>query len=690
MSPSKSPKPQTVRPHTTKLALWGLVLLAAWLFLSSWVTTQWLAHQFGYQPALGERGALGLYGPFDWFDWIRKYYRSQRGIFGVGGIGFMVAAAAGFLTFALSLGFGIRSSKAHTDLHGSAYWATLEDVQKAGFVPRKPGLLAARPPSAGVYCGAFESKNGTRHYLRHNGPEHVAVIAPTRSGKGVSLVAPTLLSWPHSAVIHDQKGELWAMTAGWRQRDAGNLVMKFDPAAVHGSVAFNPLDEVRVGTEHEVGDIQNLVTMIVDPDGKGLTDHWSKTAHALLSGLVLHLQYKALAAGKTASLYDLAFALSDPDRKIEQLYSEMLHNRHVVTRDEAGNPVLDPTSGRALREPHPVVAGAARDMLNRADAERSSVLSTAMSFLTLYRDPLVAKNVSRSDFRITDLMNAEKPVSLFIVVRPEDKDRMRPLIRLILNQIVRVLLRPELKYVDGRQVDPHRHRLLLMVDEFPSLGRLDVFQESLAFIAGYGIKAFLIMQDVSQLHQAYTQHESILSNCHIRIAFAPNRLETAQWLSNSCGVTTRPTENISTSGSRFGGFLGSVTRSFQMTQRPLLTADEALRLKAPEKDASGQIVSAGEVIVQAAGFAPIKGLQSLYFVDPVFSERVKIPAPAVSDRIPYTPVVTALPFEVAPAAATAEAPEGSASPKSGASPKRGAPPLAARPRTPDSSERFVP
>lgn len=680
------------RPHTTKLALWGLLLLAGWLVIGSWVTTQYLAEKFVYAPELGPRGALGLYGPFDWMEWTAKYYRSQRVIFGYGGFVFIGFVVTGFMTYALSLGFGIRSSKAHTDLHGTAKWADEGDARKAGFLPPKPGLFQDPKPGAGVYLGALEDKSGARHYLRHDGPEHIAVVAPTRSGKGVTVVATTLLSCPYSAVIYDQKGELWAMTAGWRQKGAKNHVLKFDPASPKGSVAFNPLDEVRVGTEHEVGDVQNLVTMVVDPDGKGMADHWSKTAHALLSGLVLHLQYQAKAVGKSASLYDVAFALSDPARPIEALYTEMLNNLHKVKLDDNGDPMFDPETGVVAHEAHPVISAAARDMLNRADAERSGVLSTAMSFLTLYRDPLVAKNVSRSDFCINDLMNADRPVSLYLVVRPEDKDRMRPLVRLILNQIVRVLLRPELQYVNGRQVDPHKHRLLLMVDEFPSLGRLDVFQEALAYIAGYGIKAVLIMQDISQLHLAYTRDESILSNCHVRVAFAPNKIETARWVSDSCGVTTVITEHITTSGNRFGGFLGSTSRSYQATQRPLITPDEALRLKAPEKDGQGQITKAGEVIIQAAGHAPIKADQCLYFIDPVFSERVRIAAPEKSDRIARKATPPSKPFAVGGGAKPASTVAKAAAPKSKPTPSREQPSMADRAKLADDLQagRFQP
>jgi type IV secretion system protein VirD4 len=251
-----------------------------------------------------------------------------------------------------------------------------------------------------------------------------------------------------------------------------------------------------------------------------------------------------------------------------------------------------------------------------------------MSYLSLYRDPLVAANVSRSDFRVADLMDHERPVSLYLVVRAEDKDRLKPLMRLVLNQIVRVLLRPELTFQNGRQLPAHLHRLLLMVDELPSYGRLDVFQESLAYIAGYGIKAYLIAQDVAQLWAAYGRDETIISNCHVRVAYAPNKIETGEWLSKQTGTATVVKEDISTSGHRFGAVLQNVTRAFHEVSRPLLTPDEAMRLRGPQKNKADEITEPGDVLVFVAGHAPILGTQSLFFRDPVFRERARVPAPA--------------------------------------------------------------
>src|SRR5690606_33945109 len=109
--------------------------------------------------------------------------------------------------------------------------------------------------------------------------------------------------------------------------------------------------------------------------------------------------------------------------------------------------------------PHPVVASCAREMLNKAENELSGVVSTAMSFLSLYRDPIVAKNTEVSEFRIDDLMNHEKPVSLYLIVPPSDKDRLKPLLRLVINQIVRTLTR-KMDFKDGEFVRTYKHRLL--------------------------------------------------------------------------------------------------------------------------------------------------------------------------------------------------------------------------------------
>jgi type IV secretion system protein VirD4 len=397
-------------------------------------STQFVAYHLYYHPALGQPLLAHLYRPWAWMAWKSQFADSAPSVFRELHAAQSAGLALGLLLLLAASSFGIRRAKRHEGVHGTAHWATRTEISSTGLLSL-PG-----ESGRGVYVGAWHEPirrgSGERlHYLRHDGPEHVLAIAPTRSGKGVGLVVPTLLSWPHSVVVNDQKAELWNLTAGWRAAHAKNAVLRFDPGSAQGSARFNTLEEIRLGTLHEVGDVQNLVTILVDPEGKGLIDHWAKTAHAFLTGAVLHVLYAKKAEGKTGGLPDIALALSDPAREIDTLYRDMLANTH--------------SNGA----PHPVVAAAARDMLNRPDEERGSVLSTAISFLSLYRDPLIAKNVGSSDFKIGDLMNHEKPVTLYLVVRAEDKDRMRPLMRLIINQLVRVLLRPE-NHVQRRASGP--------------------------------------------------------------------------------------------------------------------------------------------------------------------------------------------------------------------------------------------
>ena len=585
--------------------LWGQISVVFLIILATtWGATQYVAWSLAYQAQLGppwfELFGTPIYYPPALFWWWYFYEAYAPPIFAKGGI---IAASGGFIAIAVAIGMSVWRAREAKNVatYGSARWAEKPEVKAAGLLDPD-----------GVVLGRYD-----REYLRHDGPEHVLCFAPTRSGKGVGLVVPTLLSWGASSVITDLKGELWALTAGWRQKHAKNKVLRFEPASTSGGVCWNPLDEIRLGTEYEVGDVQNLATLIVDPDGKGLDSHWQKTAFALLVGVILHALYKAKDDGGTATLPSVDAMLADPNRDIGELWMEMATYGHVDGQN------------------HHAIGSAARDMMDRPEEEAGSVLSTAKSYLALYRDPVVARNVSRSDFRIKQLMHEDDPVSLYIVTQPNDKARLRPLVRVMVNMIVR-LLADKMDFEGGRPVAHYKHRLLMMLDEFPSLGKLEIMQESLAFVAGYGIKCYLICQDINQLKSretGYGHDESITSNCHVQNAYPPNRVETAEHLSRLTGQTTVVKEQITTSGRRTAAMLGQVSRTYQEVQRPLLTPDECLRMPGPKKNAQGEIEEAGDMVIYVAGYPAIYGKQPLYFKDPVFSARAAIPAPKVSDRL---------------------------------------------------------
>jgi type IV secretion system protein VirD4 len=595
---------ESTRARQRNALLGSAALIAGAVALSS-AATQFAAWRVGYHPALGPPWTGHFYAPWSWIEWQQAPWApNAKATFQIIDSSLMGVVALGMLGCLAVANGRRRKPMKHEGVHGTARFQSELEIRRSGLLPQRG------QPHAGVYVGGWTDAKGRVHYLRHDGPEHCVVIAPTRSGKGVGNILPTLLSWPASSLIYDEKGELWALTAGWRAQQAGNVAIRWEPGAVEGSAGFNFLEEVRLGTPYEVADAQNIAQMICDPNGDGIEgkDHWGKTSFDLLSAVILHVMYKAKANKQTASLADVAFALSDPEEKSDALWEEMRTNRHL------------PTGA------HAVVAAAGRDQLDRPEKERGSVLSSAKSYLTLVKDPIIAENTRHSDFRIMDLMNHERPVSLYIVTRGGDKERLRPLVRLLLTMAMRQLMGVELTYKDGQPLMPHRHRLLMMLDEFPSLGRLQIIQDALPKCAGYGIKAFLAAQNREQMFNAYGHHQSITSNCHVRIVYAPNEWESAEWISRMIGNTTIVKEDVTESGTRFGP-LKNVSRTYHEVSRPLLTPDEIMDLKKPRKNDSSQIVESGEMVIFMAGERPIFGTQILYFLDPVFGQRAKIKPP---------------------------------------------------------------
>jgi len=552
--------------------LWGQITIVVLIVVATtWAATQWTAWRLGFQPQLGQPWfqivpGMPVYLPPAFFWWWYAYDTYAPRIF-LEGAG--IAASGGFISIAVAVGMSVwRARETRTiETYGSACWATTREVRRAG-------LLGPD----GVVLG----RHG-RTYLRHNGPEHVLCFAPTRSGKGVGLVVPSLLTWPGSAIVHDIKGENWTLTAGFRARYG--RVLLFDPTNA-ASAAYNPLLEVRRG-EWEVRDVQNVADILVDPEGSlERRNHWEKTSHSLLVGAILHVLY----AESDKTLAGVAAFLSDPRRPIEASLKAMMTTPHL---GEAG--------------PHPVVASAARELLNKSENERSGVLSTAMSFLGLYRDPVVARVTRRCDWRIVDLITGDRPATLYLVVPPSDISRTKPLIRLVLNQIGRRL-------TEELHPENRRQRLLLMLDEFPALGRLDFFESALAFMAGYSLKSFLIAQSLNQIEKAYGPNNSILDNCHVRVCFATNDERTAKRVSDALGIATELRAMKNYAGHRLSPWLGHLMISRQETARPLLTAGEVMQL--PPNDE----------LVLMSGCPPIRAKKARYFEDRRFAERILPPA----------------------------------------------------------------
>jgi type IV secretion system protein VirD4 len=549
---------------------WGqIVSVLCALVASAATTTQWTADALGHQPQLGHPDAIvwgyPLYAPWKFFIWWYQFDAYARPVFETGGWIFLCGVAfAIMLAFAFSL-WRSREAK-HSDTYGTARWATARDIRRL-----------ALTHGDGVVLGAWKDQ-----LLRHDGDEHVLVVAPTNTGKSVGISLPTGLVWRHSYLALDLKGENYAVTSGLRA--SFGSVFRFAPTepAAH---RFNPLTQIRRG-EAEVRDAQVLADMLVDPEGAlGTRSHWQLRAFELLVAAILW----ALYAEQQKTLARLAELLADPKRPILALLEDMLQQ-----------PIKDGA-------PHPVVAAGARQLLDMAEAERSGVVSTALGYLSLYRDPVLARATEVSDFSIEDLITGARPVSLYLIIPPEEISRLKALLRLVLNQILK-----RLTEIAAQQSGTSR-RVLLMLDEFPQLGKLDFFEHALAYIRGYRIKACLVAQSLNQIVQAYGEHSSILDNAHIRVAFACNDERTAKRISDMLGVTTETRAQMNYAGSRMAPWLGHTMVSRQEVPRPLLTPGEVMQLPS------------NEALILTGGAPPIRAGKIRYFEEPTFKARLRTP-----------------------------------------------------------------
>lgn len=537
----------------------GLIVGAAY-------STQTFAARTGYATELGTPlfsvGETGFYPPWKWLTWYLEFGDVLSSHFAATKTG-LLAGLIGGVAVAAGLKQLLDADEPPTD-HGSSRWASDNEIEDTGL----PTPIDDRQ---GIVLGRLEDGR----LLTHDGPEHAFCFAPTRSGKGVGLVVPTLLTWTESVVVLDVKRENWEITAAWRNLFSHTIC--FDPTSPD-TARFNPLEEVRRGPE-EVRDVRNIVEILCDPDGdaQDKEDFWTASAKDLLTGTILHVLY----AEEDKSLAGVLRFLRHPEHSLEEKLQIMLETDH-----KGGSP-------------HRTVAQVARSLLDAPEKTRGGIVKTAERFLSLFDDPVLAAATRESDFTLDQLQNADSPVSLYLAVPPSDMQRLRPILRLLLIQMGSAL-------TEELDAEDRNHRLLLLLDEFPTLGGMDWFESALAYFAGYDIRAYLIAQDLNQIEKAYGRNNAILGNCHLRVAFAPNDDKTASRISDLLGETTARKESKSLSGDRSDFMMERHSKNESLFQRNLLTPGDVMQL--PDE----------EEILMVAGEYPIRARKVRYYQNPHF------------------------------------------------------------------------
>lgn len=658
----------------------GAISIGVCLLIAYWYATQGVAEECGYSKLLGvclSIGDIHIYPPYKFYVW-QQNEALQKAIPEIIGsyaaypyLGFLIGA--GF-TYACAKGMKVETS------HGSAAFATAKEIDETGLgmyedkpVTEERELFGIkykkkvrRVKKSGVVVGVNPY---TKKLMLHDGVEHILLVAPTRSGKGVNTIIPTGLVWSHSIFFFDVKEELWQATAGYRQKVLGQKVMKFAPLVGDGSSArWNPLAEINFRTAEEISDVAMIVGIMVKPDGEkaggsGDSAFWDNSAAALITGVIMHLMYKHHQENlRLPCPTDIMSFLSSPDMKLEDLFTYMKNYPHISPEeflelpDEKGIPRVNPlkeiygeyvqdlrpfaglfradkiknledvrrailknmkpteidwTGDKNSSSPfhilltHPKVAECAANMLNGAEQTRASIMQTAQTALALYQNPVVQKNTEVSDFCIKDLLSSKNAVSLYLCMHSNEVQTLKPLSRLLINTMLHKLIR-DIKFdTSGGEM---KQRLLLMLDEFPQLGNLKSMELALAVCAGYGIKVCIVAQDVNQLNKEYTKDNSIASNCHVHIYFTPNLdsgAATAESISKNLGKKT-----IKTVSHSDGGGLGKGSNSESFTGRDLMTPDEVSHMSSERE------------LVFVAGHRPIYGNKLRYYLQPFFTKRL--------------------------------------------------------------------
>jgi type IV secretion system protein VirD4 len=566
-----------------------------------------------------------LYSPHNFYFWNKKFKSKNKKN--------PINRNKDFLqiTFLISSAFILVYKKKVLDSHGTAKWADLEEITKRELYSKENGVVLGRDEKGNL--------------LTHNGPEHLIMMAPTRMGKGVNTVLTTLYTWKNSIIVNDIKGECWDLTAGYRKRVLGQKVLMFAPLDDTGiTCMYNPLDYILLKTSKELSEVREICTTLLDTTGKGEDDHWTSSAINLLIGVVLHVKY----AKEGANMTDVVKFMTDPNKPFFDSACEVLG---IFTNDD-GEQFEGEKYDHAQETPdlfkkiyldsshttqHPEVGSIFSTFITTPDKERGSILSSCLAKLQIFKDPIISKNSARSSFKIEDLMNEK--ISLYLVSPPSSIPQTRPLLRLIFTQVMarlskesmrsgnktleiwqiklQKIITPVIKLFYKAPPKKEKNKILFLIDEFPSLGKLEIFEQAMAYCAGYGLKCLLITQSDNQLKKIYGKENSVLDNCHVQIYLTPNDVQTPDMISKMLGQKTIEQKSVS----RKNGLFSEKTVSTSFTGRALMTPGEV------------RVLPYEKLIIFVAGMSPIYGNKIFYFKEKEFMYKPYFAVPTVSDEI---------------------------------------------------------
>jgi type IV secretion system protein VirD4 len=459
----------------------------------------------------------------------------------------------------------------------NAHWATPAEIKKAGLMHDGTGMT----------MGRFK---GRMLVVDKTNCQHVLLFAPTGSGKGVGFVIPNLLFWDDSVIVHDVKLENYELTSGYREKHMKQKCFLWNPADQDGySHCYNPMDFIARDYGKQVDDTMKITKFLLPKE-----EFWTNEGRALTTGIMLAL----------LALDDRPASMGEVLRTLRS--DDVAYNLAVI---------LD-TKGEQI---HPAGYMNLAAYLQKPDKERGSVTSTAASSLDLWANPLVDAATAKSDFNIGDFRT--NATSLFVGISPSNVTRLQPLLQIFYQQCAAVFTA---KMPDKKK---EKVRVMMLLDEFPTLGKMEEIKAGIAYYRGYFVKLFLIIQDIEQLKSIYEASgmNSFLSNATFRITYAANNNETAEYISKMLGKTTKVSVEEGSRPKYLDMNPGARQVSTKKSEKELLMPQEVIGLPKDEQ------------IILIEANPPIKCNKLFFYKEEPFKSRVGMKPSFVPKQEPYIP-----------------------------------------------------
>ncbi|MER8517686.1 type IV secretion system ATPase VirD4 [Mesorhizobium sp. M1060] len=471
--------------------------------------------------------------------------------------------------------------------HGTARWARVDEMRRTGYLRRYRGVTG---PVFGKTSGPF----WPGYYLTNGEQPHSLIVAPTRAGKGVGIVIPTLLTFKGSVIALDVKGELFELTSRARKA-AGDDVFKFAPLdSERRTNCYNPLlDLIALPPQQQFTEARRLAANLITAKGEGAEGFVSGARDIFVAGILACIERGTPTIG---AVYDL---FAQPGEKFK-LFARLA----METQNKEAQRIFDDMAGNDTK----------------ILTSYTSVLGDGG--LNLWADPAVKAATSRSDFSVYDLRR--RRTCIYLCVGPNDLEVIAPLIRLFFQQIVSILQRS----LAGRD---EKHEVLFLLDEFKHLGKLEAIETAITTIAGYKGRFMLIIQSLSALTGAYGEagKQNFLSNTGLQVFMATADDETPNYISKAIGEYTFEAKSISHSQART--FDWTIQNSHQGA--PLLRPEQV------------RLLDDDYEIVLIKGLPPLKLRKVRYFSDRILKRIFERQTGALPEPAPLTGAEEALSAE---------------------------------------------